>query len=124
MSIKTWKIESLEYFPRSEGLDKKVHTVHWRLINKENSFVTSVCGVTPLTHNEEEEFTPFEDLTEELVVEWTKIALGEEKVSQLEETVDLQLLEMMTPSSVTVQFPWPSVSQTPSLSAEPDESLE
>jgi hypothetical protein len=47
-------------------------------------------------------FIPFEDLTSEIVVEWTKEAMGAEQVQAIEDSVASQIAELENPTSVTM----------------------
>ena len=48
------------------------------------------------------EFISFNDLTNEVVVEWTKSAMGEEEVASIETNVQSKINSLITPTSVTL----------------------
>ena len=47
-------------------------------------------------------FIPFEDLTNEVVVGWTKKAMGEDQVNQIEAGIASQIEDQKNPVSVTM----------------------
>ena len=47
-------------------------------------------------------FIPFEDLTNEEVVTWTKSAMGEEEVAAIETNIENQIDSLINPTSVTL----------------------
>ena len=50
----------------------------------------------------ESTFIPFEDLTNEIVVGWTKEAMGEDQVNQIETSIASQIKDQKNPVSVTM----------------------
>jgi hypothetical protein len=61
-----------------------------------------VIGAQNITWNPEGTFIPFEDLTNEIVVEWTKSAMGEEQVASIEASIQSQINALITPTSVAL----------------------
>ena len=51
-------------------------------------------------------FTPYEDLTQDQVVGWTKDALGDEQVAATEANVAAQIETQKNPPVVTPPLPW------------------
>jgi len=52
--------------------------------------------------NPEGTFIPFEDLTNEIVVEWTQAAMGEEQVASIETSIASQIESIINPTSITL----------------------
>jgi len=50
----------------------------------------------------EVEFIPFDELTNEIVVGWTKDAMDEEEVQAIEDGIASQIAELENPTSVTM----------------------
>ena len=48
------------------------------------------------------EFIPIQDLTNEQVVEWTKGAMGPEKVADIEAGIAMQIEEATDPKTITM----------------------
>jgi hypothetical protein len=60
-----------------------------------------VIGTQTLSTEAIVDFVPFEDLTHEQIVTWTQEAIGPEQVTQMEDNVNNQIDNLITPSSVT-----------------------
>ena len=65
-------------------------------------YQTSITGMQEVTWNPEGAFIPFEDLTNDIVVEWTKSAMGAEQVASIEVSIESQINSLITPTSVTL----------------------
>jgi hypothetical protein len=48
------------------------------------------------------DFVPFADLTNEIAVQWTKDAMGAERVAEIEANVEAQINQEINPTSVTM----------------------
>ena len=100
-----WNVVELE----RELSDGYVYTVHWtcsavETVSEEEVYSASSYGSIGLTRSEEE-LIPFEELTKELVVEWTQEALGEDTVTQIEESLQSQINSKKAPSTAK-GLPW------------------
>ena len=62
-----------------------------------NNIGTQIVALDPETP-----FIPFEDLTNEIIVGWTKDAMGEEQVQAIEDGIASQIAELENPTSVTL----------------------
>lgn len=102
----TWKIDAMECLPQVGGQDNVVHVVHWRLHASEGDATTSVYGSCVIDLSPEGVFTPYEALTEDVVVSWVKASLGEEGVLRAESSVVSALENIITPAIVTNPLPW------------------
>jgi hypothetical protein len=80
-----WEIVSLERQQRS-GL---VCVSHWRLTNSVNNVFNEFNGSVelPLKDIDDSTFVEFDDITEDIALEWTKNTLGVEKVSAYESAI-------------------------------------
>ena len=94
----TWKIVNMER-DASTGF---VNTVHWTCSDVDGDFSGSTYGSIGL---EGELVTPFEQLTEEVVIGWVKAAMGEETVAAHEAAVAAQIAEAKAPK-VATGMPW------------------
>ena len=86
-----------------------MYNVHWRVTGvsdeldpEGNAYQSTNIGTQTVPLDPESEFIPFEDLTNEIVVGWTKNAMGEEQVTSIQaniqNTIDLEI----NPTSVTM----------------------
>lgn len=94
----TWKIVSLE----RKSADGFVTTAHWTCSDVDGEASGSTYGSIGF---DGELVTPYEDLTEEVVIGWVKAAMGEETVAAHEAAVAAQVAEAKEPA-VAVGTPW------------------
>ena len=104
-----WSCRTVDVYPQNEDKTNVVYNVHWAVVgileeaDDESLPITAFANGTQLISvNPEVEFIPFEDLTNEIVVEWTKDAMGEEQVQSIEENIASQIAELENPTSVTM----------------------
>ena len=94
----TWKIVSLE----RKSADGFVTTAHWTCSDVDGEFSGSTYGSIGF---DGELVTPYEQLTEEVVIGWVKAAMGEETVAAHEAAVAAQIAEAKAPA-VATGTPW------------------
>jgi hypothetical protein len=98
-----WRIAQLE---RNTN-DGVVFTAHYTIDAKDEAYFSAgAYGSVGLEQPDPETTIPFDDLTEELVVEWVKEKLGgEEKVEEIEAALQSQLDEKHAPTKAA-GLPW------------------
>jgi len=101
----TWKILNLETIPSINGLENVVAVVRWLLTATDNVNSTTVEGTVELENPLVEEFIAYRELTEEKVLEWTKLKLGNQE-TQYYQYLDHQLSKMAKPQSTAAELPW------------------
>ena len=94
----TWKIVNMER-DASTGF---VNNVHWTCSDVDNDYSGSTYGSIGL---EGELVTPYENLTEEVVIGWVKAVMGEETVAAPEAAVAAQIADAKEPA-VATGMPW------------------
>jgi len=99
----TWSISQLECKPISGERENVVCTIHWRATYAEGDYTASSYGTASV--DESEDFTPFEELTEEIVVGWVQDKLGS-AVAQYEAAMQTEVAEKINPPIVRPQLPW------------------
>ena len=104
-----WNCKTVDVHPQEEGQTNVVYNVHWSVtgtsdeLNSDgNPFISSAIGTQVVPLSEGSAFIPFEDLTNEIVVGWTKEALGEETVASIETGIANQIEALINPTSVTM----------------------
>ena len=104
-----WNCRTVDARPLEDGQTDVVYNVHWRVtgtsdeLNPEgNAYSAGSIGTQTVTWNPEGTFIPFEDLTNEIVVEWTQAAMGEEQVASIETSIASQIESLIHPTSVTL----------------------
>jgi len=98
-TIFTWKISQLE----RETQDGFVYTAHYTVDAKDDTYSAGAYG--SIGFERPDDLIPFADLTEDLVVEWVKAALTEEKVTDVEAALQSQIDEQRAPSKAA-GLPW------------------
>ena len=98
----TWKVANLERHT-ADGL---VYTVHYTISAEDGTYREGAYGSIGLEAPAEgDPVVPFADLTEEIVVQWTKDALGEEAVQNVESALQARLDEQHAPKTAS-GLPW------------------
>ena len=97
-----WNCKTVDVHPQAESETNVVYNVHWIVTGTEGEYTVNSIGTQIVTVDPETPFIPFEDLTNEIVVEWTKEAMGEEQVQAIEDSLQAQIAELENPTSVTM----------------------
>jgi len=96
----TWNIAQLE----RETSDGYVYTAHYTVDAKDDTYSAGAYGSIGL-ERPEGELIPFADLTLEIVTNWLKEKLGDEKVTEIEAALQAQLDEQRNPTKAA-GLPW------------------
>ena len=88
---KTWKITSLQTYPKSEGEANVVCSAAWNVSGTDGTYNGSLNGSTAFKLNPDEPFTPFDQLTEAQILGWVWASMGEEGKATAEADVDAQI---------------------------------
>ena len=108
-TVYNWNCKTVDVHP-TEGSEKDVvYNVHWivtgtsdELDSEGNAYESTSIGTQIVPLDPESEFIPFEDLTNEIVVDWTKDAMGEELVTSIETGIQQAIDLEINPTSVTM----------------------
>tara|TARA_B110000046_G_scaffold62321_1_gene69933 strand:+ start:240 stop:560 length:321 start_codon:yes stop_codon:yes gene_type:complete len=97
-----WNCKTVDVHPQEEGETDVVYNVHWIVTGVDGDYSATNIGTQVVPLNEGGTFIPFEDLTNDVVVDWTKEAMGEEQVTQIETSVASEIEGKINPTSVTM----------------------
>lgn len=107
-----WDCRTVDVYPQTEIGDETfqevVYNVHYRVSGTKTvdgeDFTSTVIGTQTLDSEviQPEGFVPFSQLTNELVVGWTKEKMGTERISQIEDSISSQIAEKIAPKSLTL----------------------
>ena len=105
----TWNVSTVDTYPTKDSKSDVVHSVHWKLIatddtNKDsdgNNWSTSIYGTQAVDTSDLSSFKAFADLTASDVQGWVEAALGADEVTAMKASLDAQIAEKITPTSVT-----------------------
>ena len=104
-----WNCKTVDAYPSVGENTNIVYNVHWRVTavsdqvdSEGNAYQASAIGTQVLNTEDITEFTPFDQLTNDQVVQWVKESMGEENVNNLESSLQSQIDNLVTPTSVTL----------------------
>jgi len=104
-----WDCKTVDIHPQAEGETNVVYNVHWiatgvsdKLDSNLNHYSATNIGTQKVELDSSKPFIPFEDLTNEIIVGWTKDAMGTDQVKNIEDSIASQIAEKQNPTSVTV----------------------
>ena len=98
-----WDCKTIDvYTHKHNGHEQVIYNVHWRVEKEDGEYSASSYGTQPLNTEDIQDFTPFDEVTSEIVKGWVKDAMGEEKFSDIEKSLDQQIEKEKNPSSETI----------------------
>lgn len=99
-----WKVNSMSVTQTPEP--NFVARVEWSLIGTEGLTTCTLDNIATFDAPSED-FTPYEDLTEDVVLGWVKDQLGPDGVAAAENTIASYLFSVANPPSVPEKAPLP-----------------
>lgn len=106
MIIYNWSVLSLEVVPQLNNLSNVVNKINYRVTGLEDSYLGELNSHVKINLNENNSFIPFDNLTNEQVVNWLHETLGSAGVSAHENAIRLQIENQKNPPSVVKAPPW------------------
>ena len=105
----TWDVSTVDTYPTKDSKSDVVYNVHWRLTatddtNKDsdgNNWTATTYGSQGVDTSDLSSFTAFADLKASDVQGWVEAALGADEVTAMKASLDSQIAELITPTSVT-----------------------
>ena len=104
-----WNCKTVDARPLEEGEADVIYNIHWRVtgvsdkLNSEGApYSANSIGTQIVPWNPEGTFIPFENLTNEIVVEWTQSAMGEEQVAGIQANIARNIESLIHPTSITL----------------------
>ena len=109
MTTYNWNCKTVDCYPEQNNEADVVYNVHWIVtgtsdqLNPEGvAYSATNIGTQSLDTSQITEFIPFDQLTNDEVVAWTKGAMGDEQVASIEASIQSQIDSLITPTSVTL----------------------
>ena len=100
-----WNCKTVDYYNHEHnGHEQVIYNVHWRVEKEDGDYSASTYGTQSLNTEDIQDFKPFDQVTSEIVENWVKEAMGEEKVSDIESGLDKQIEDQKNPTSITVRL--------------------
>ena len=104
-----WNCKTVDCYPEQNSEADVVYNVHWivtgvsdQLDPKGNPYSATNIGTQVLDTSSITNFIPFDQLTNDEVVAWTKGAMGNEQVAEIESNIEKQIQDLITPTSITL----------------------
>ena len=104
-----WNCKTVDCYPEQNNEADVVYNVHWIVTGvsdeidpKGNPYSTTNIRTQTLDTSQITNFIPFDQLTNDEVVAWTKEAMGDEQVASIESSIEKQIQDLITPTSVTL----------------------
>ena len=101
-----WVINAVDCYTTKDGLEKVAYNVHWSYFATEGENNASMIGVQSVGEPSPDNFTPFDQLTEDQVVSWITASMD---VEQMQANLDKQIEDLVAPKVVTLQLNKPVV---------------
>jgi hypothetical protein len=115
-----WVISQLDSIPTLDGMDKVISVIHYRaqktygetIYDSETStssekdlFTADTYGALSVDAPHEASFTPYEEVTKEMVEGWLDTELD---MASIEANLDAQIERFLNPPIVAYPLPWQS----------------
>jgi len=101
-----WNCKTVDAYPQDGDYTDVVYNVHWIVTGTSDSegvtYSATSIGTQVLDTSEITDFIPFDELTNEQAVSWTKSAMGEEQVDSIENGIQSEIDNLINPKSVTL----------------------
>jgi hypothetical protein len=98
-----WVISQLDTAPSEDALTDVVKIVHWRYQATDADYSADVYGAMACATPSDTDFTAYDDLTQDQVIEWLEAGLD---VDALKENLDKQIEDQKNPPIVNLPLPW------------------
>ena len=113
-----WVIFQLDSIPSIDGMDKVISTIHYRAQkvysetifdaetetnSDKNLFTADTYGALSVGTPHEASFTPYDEVTKEMVEGWLEDSLDTEAI---EANLDAQIQNFLNPPIVAYPLPW------------------
>lgn len=98
-----WTVSSLECVPSRDELTNIIQTVHWRLSATDDTddISAETYGAQTLPDPDPEQYSEYEDITLETVVEWLE---GQMDVEKIKENLQIQIEDKRNPKIINLQL--------------------
>ncbi len=107
----SWQINALDTYPSQEDLADVVYNIHWGLTATSdqtdadgNAYTVHSIGTQTIAAPDSGDYTAFDDLTQVIVEAW--LETSDMDVDAIKAGLDAQLVEKITPTSITKSAPW------------------
>jgi len=106
MTTITWVVTKMLCYPTIDNETDVVFQVYFDVRGVDGEFDSCVQGTANLQYAPSQQFIPFDQLTNDLVITWVKAEIGNATVRELEYAVTQRIVDQQSPPIVTPQLPW------------------
>lgn len=104
----TWVFSQFDTAPSLDGLTDVVKIIHWRLNAEEDGIAVSAYGTANLADPSSEQFVPFQDITEQMAIDWVSSVIN---VSDVQGSLANQIAAIKNPPVVPMPPPFSSAGE-------------
>ncbi len=101
-----WNCKTVDAYVQQGENEDVVYNVHWIVTGtkkeEEKEYSSTSIGTQVLDISEIKKFIPFDQVTNEEVVSWTKDAMGEEEIARIQASIADSIELQIKPVSVTL----------------------
>lgn len=103
-----WRVARMKVVPNMGRLVEVVKSVHYEMagLHEPTGEVVIVAGEVILPPPTQNHFVAYQNLNEDLVLEWTKKAIGTATIYDHEQEILRGLIDLAEPDAVEVDLPW------------------
>ncbi len=120
MTTYNWNCRTVDCYPEQNNEADVVYNVHWIVTGTSDQtdpqgmpWVATNIGTQVLDTSQITDFIPFDQLTNDEIVAWTKGAMGNEGVAAVEKSIQDQIDNLIAPKSVTLTIEDPVPPEPP-----------
>lgn len=107
MTTYTWKVIKMAVLPFVEGSADVVVSAQWSITGVDESFGYSISDWSQFTLDQGKGFTPYNQLTEQQVLDWIKQQMGDDKITVLESKIQNRIDAQRNPITEPTSQPLP-----------------
>ena len=105
----TWNVNTVDTKPtytddNDVTRSDVIYNVHWRLTGSDGTNESTSIGTIPLDISDLSTFSDFDDVTASDVEGWVESAIGEDDLTSIKNSIQIQVNEIETPTSITRQI--------------------
>lgn len=101
-----WKIEQIKLYPEIDKFKDVVFEVYWRINATDGQNTSTVYGSIIIELNKDNKFIPYDQLTEEQVINWTKNSIGNDDIDKYYEILNNDINVKINPITLIKNPPW------------------
>ena len=106
-------INSMTSYPEHEGEQDVVFQVIWTKSGTDGAYNASYSAGCEVTYQAGSPFTPYDQLTQDQVLDWVYAATSPEYIANMEAVIAQNIADQASPPTVTLPLPWNTPTPVP-----------